>query len=104
MPGRAFGNHRVRLVLITALAVAVLVALAVAGVMTQRGDLASANEPQPKGFPASLRIDSEKGKCPKAEPDKLPPNALAGATNAALAYFEDVEGARRPVCRVRVPG
>ncbi len=34
-----------------------------------------------------------KSTCPTAEPDKLPPNALAGATNAALAYFEGIEDA-----------
>jgi hypothetical protein len=85
-----FGNHRSRFVLIAAVAVVVLVALAVAVVVTQRGDRASANEPQAKE-PTNLGIDLTH--CPKAEPEKLPPNALAGATNAALAYFEDVEEA-----------
>ena len=37
-----------------------------------------------KGSPASLGIDPMKGTYPKAEPGKLPPNALAGATEAAL--------------------
>lgn len=33
----------------------------------------------------SLGINPRKGTCPKAVPDRLPPNALAGATNDALA-------------------
>src|SRR5918999_5490509 len=90
---RAFRNRRSRLVLIVAVALVVIIALVAAAVVTQRGDRASANEPQAKGSPASLGIDPMKGTCPKAEPGKLPPNALAGATNASLAYFEGVEEA-----------
>lgn len=98
MLGRAFGDHRSRLVLITAVAMAVLVALAAAVVVTQRGDRASANEPraeEPRAEepPASLGIDPMKGTCPKVEPEKLPPDALAGATETALAHFENVEEA-----------
>jgi hypothetical protein len=74
---------------------AVLVALAAVAVATQRGDLASANEPQAKEPPTSLGIDPMKGTCPKVEPEKLPPDALAGATEAALdqvpSVFGDVE-------------
>ena len=70
---------------------AVLVALVFAGVVAQRDDRASAKEPQSKESLAGLGI--ELIHCPKAEPEELPPNALAGATNAALAYFEDVEEA-----------
>ena len=90
---RAFRNRRSRLVLIVAVALVVIIALVASAVVTQRGDRASANEPQAKGSPASLGIDPMKGTCPKAEPGKLPPNALAGATNASLAYFEGVEEA-----------
>jgi len=73
-----------------------LVALAAVAVVTQRGDPgASANEPQAKEPPPSLGIDPTKGTCPKAEPGKLPPDALAGATEAALeqvpSVFGDVE-------------
>lgn len=93
MLGRAFGDHRSRLVLITAVAMAVLVALAAAVVVTQRGDRASANEPRAEEPPASLGIDPMKGTCPKVEPEKLPPDALAGATETALAHFENVEEA-----------
>jgi hypothetical protein len=89
--GRAFRNRRSRLVLIVAVAIVALLALAAA--VIQRGDLASANEPQAKEPPTSLRIDPMKGTCPKAEPEELPPGALAGATEAALEYFEDVEEA-----------
>ena len=95
MLGRVFGDYRSRLVLIVAFAVAVLVVLAAAAVVTQRGDRASANEPEAKELRARVGIDPVKSTCPTAEPDELPPNALAGATNAALAYFErieDVEG------------
>jgi len=88
--GRASRNHRSRLILMVAVAVVVLVALAAVAVMAKRGDRAPANEPRAKE-PTSLGIDLMR--CPKAEPEKLPPNALAGATNAALAYFEDVEEA-----------
>jgi hypothetical protein len=88
--GRAFRNRRSRLVLIVAVAIAALVALAAAAVATHRGDRAPANEPQAKE-PTRLGIDLMH--CPKAAPEQLPPNALAGATNAALAYFEDVEEA-----------
>ena len=93
MLGRAFGNRRSRLILIAAVAMVVLVALSAAAVVTQRGDRASANEPQTKEPPASLGIDPMKGTCPKVEPEKLPPEALAGATEAALAYFEGIEDA-----------
>jgi hypothetical protein len=82
--GRALRNRRSRLVLIVAAVAAVLVALAAVAVATQRGDLASANEPQAKEPPTSLGIDPMKGTCPKVEPEKLPPDALAGATEAAL--------------------
>jgi hypothetical protein len=45
------------------------------------------------GMPSSVQaadagIDPEKGTCPKAEPDKLPPDALAGASETALGYLE----------------
>jgi len=90
------GNHRSRLGLISAVVMIALVALAAVAVVTQRGDPgASANEPQTKEPPASLGIDPTKGTCPKAEPGKLPPDALAGATEAALeqvpSVFGDVE-------------
>lgn len=92
MLGRAFRNRRSRLVLIVAAVTAVLVALAAAAVTTERGDLASANEPQAKEPPTSLGIDPMKGTCPKAEPEKLPPDALAGATEAALDQVPSVFG------------
>jgi hypothetical protein len=38
----------------------------------------------------TLRIDL--GSCPKAEPEELPPNALAGATEAALDQVPSVFG------------
>ena len=90
----ALGDHRWRLVLIAAVAMMALVALAAAAVMTQRGDPgASAEEPQTKEPPASLGIDLVH--CPKADPEKLPPYALADATEAALdqvpSVFGDVE-------------
>jgi hypothetical protein len=79
--------------LILAVVTAVLVALAAAA--TQRDDLASANGPQAKEPPTSLGIDPAKGTCPKVEPEKPPPDALAGATEAALdqvpSVFGDVE-------------
>lgn len=62
-----------------------LVALAAAAVVTQRDDPgASTKEP-----PASLGIDLVH--CPKAEPEKLPPDALAGATKAALDHVSSGE-------------
>ena len=93
MSGRAFEHRRYRLVLIVAVVTAALVALAATAVVSQRSDRVPVNEPPTKGPPASLGIDPTKGTCPKAEPETLPPNALAGATNAALAHFEDVEEA-----------
>jgi hypothetical protein len=99
----ALGDHRWRLGLISAVAMVALVALAAAAVMTQRGDPgASANEPQTKEPqtkepqakepPASLGIDPMEGTCPKAEPEKLPPDALADATEAALDQVPSVFG------------
>jgi hypothetical protein len=73
-----------------AVVMAAFVALIAAAVVVQRGDRASANEPQAK---EPLGIDPMKGTCPKNEPEKLPPDALAGATEAALAYFEGLEDA-----------
>jgi hypothetical protein len=87
-----FRDLRSRLVLIVAAVTAVLVALAAAAVATQRGDLASANEPQAKEPPTSLGIDPMKGTCPKAEPENLPPDALAGATASALDQVSSVFG------------
>ncbi len=92
MLGRASRNRRSGLVLIVAAVTAVLVALADAAVATQRGDLASANEPKAKEPPTSLGIDPMKGTCPKAEPEKLPPDALADATEAALDQVSPVFG------------
>src|ERR671917_1913672 len=40
--------------------------------------------------PTTLEIDL--GSCPKAEPEELPPNALAGATEAALDQVPSVFG------------
>jgi hypothetical protein len=88
--GRASGNRRSRLVLIAAVVTVAVVALAVAAVAIQRGDRVSANEPQVKGSPASLGIDLIH--CPKAEPEELPPDALAGATGAALDQVPSVFG------------
>ena len=95
------GNHRSRLGLISAVVMMALVALAAVAVVTQRGDPGASDnepqtkEPQAKEPPASLGIDPTKGTCPKAEPGKLPPDALAGATEAALeqvpSVFGDVE-------------
>jgi hypothetical protein len=75
------GNRRARLVLIAA--VVALVVLAAAAMVTERGDRASANEPQAKG-PPGLGIDLVH--CPKADPEELPPDALAGAVEAALDH------------------
>lgn len=46
---------------------------------------------------ADSGIDPRKGTCPKAKPDKLPPDAPAGASETALGYLgenfgEDAEG------------
>jgi hypothetical protein len=90
--GRASGSHRSRLILIVAVAMAAFVALAAAAVVSQRDDRASANEPQAEEPPASLGIDPMKGTCPKAEPEELPPDALAGATEAALDQAPSVFG------------
>jgi hypothetical protein len=90
--GRASRNRRSRLVLIVAAVAAVLVALAAAAVATQRGDLAPANEPHAKEPPTSLGIDPMKGTCPKVEPERLPPDALVGATEAALDQTPSVFG------------
>jgi hypothetical protein len=87
---RAFGNHRSRFVLIAAVAMMIIIALAAAAVVNQRGDRASANEPQAKEPPPSLGIDLTH--CPKAEPEELPPYALAGATEAALDQLPSVKG------------
>jgi hypothetical protein len=55
---------------------------------------ASANEPA-RIFGADPRHADprERPGCPKAVPQKLPPDALAGATRAALVYFENIEEA-----------
>jgi hypothetical protein len=90
--GRASGNRRLGLVLIAAVVIVAVAALAVAAVVIQRGDRVSANEPQAKGSLASLGIDPMKGTCPKAEPEELPPDALAGATEAALDQVSSVFG------------
>jgi hypothetical protein len=90
--GRVFRDRRSGLVLIVAAFTAVLVALAAAAVATQRSDLASANEAQSREPPTSLGIDPMKGTCPKAEPEKLPPDALAGATESALDQVPSVFG------------
>jgi uncharacterized protein (DUF1800 family) len=84
-------HRRSTLVPIVAAVTAVLVALAAAAVATQRGDLALANEPRAKEQLTRPEID--RMHCPKIEPEQLPSNALAGATNTALAYFEGVEDA-----------
>jgi hypothetical protein len=68
----------------------IIIALAAAAVVNQRGDRASANEPQAKEPPPSLGIDLIH--CPKAEPEELPPYALAGATEAALDQLPSVKG------------
>jgi len=88
--GRAIRNRRSRHVLIVAAVTVVLAALAAAA--TQRGDLASANEPHVKVPPTSLGIDPMKGTCPEVEPERLPPDALAGATEAALDQVPSVFG------------
>ena len=91
MLGRVLGNHRSRLGLISAVTMMALIALVAAVVLTQRGDPgASANEPQANEPPASLGIDLVH--CPKAEPEKLPPDALADATEAALEQIPSVFG------------
>jgi hypothetical protein len=77
---RTLGD-RPRVVLISA--VMVIFALVALVVVTQRGDRASAGEPQAGELP-SFGIDLIH--CPKAEPEKLPPDALAGATEAALDH------------------
>jgi hypothetical protein len=89
VPGRVFRNHRLRFVLIAAVAMVILVALAAAAVATHRGDRAPAKEPLAKEPPASLGIDLIH--CPKAEPEELPPDALAGATRAALDHVPSGE-------------
>ena len=86
-------DYRSRLVLIAAFAVAVLVTLG--AVVTQRGDRASANEPPAKEPRARVGLDPVKSTCPTAEPDELPPDALAGATDAALAHFQRASKAPR---------
>ena len=72
---------------------AVLVTPVAVVVITQWDDRSSANEPRANEPWARAGIDHMKSTCPTAEPDKLPPNALAGATNAAVAYFEGIEDA-----------
>jgi hypothetical protein len=95
------GDHRSRLALISAVAMMALVALAAAAVVTQRGDPGAstieaqttesrAKELQAREPPASLGIDLVH--CPEAEPEKLPPDALAGATEAALEQVPQVFG------------
>jgi hypothetical protein len=88
--GRAFRNGRSRLALIVAIVTAALVALAAAAVATQSGNRAPANEPQAKEPPRSLGVDLVH--CPKAEPEKLPPDALADATEAVLDQVPSVLG------------
>jgi hypothetical protein len=87
---RTFGNHRSRLVVTAIVAMVAIVALTATAVVTHRGDLAAANEPQAKGSPASLRIDLIH--CSKGEPEKLPPDALAGAPEAALDQVPSIFG------------
>src|SRR3712207_1732648 len=84
MLGRAIRNRGSRVIAIVAVVTAALVALAAAATTNQQSDRASANEPQAIEPPTSFGIDPMKGTCPKAEPEKLPPDALAGATVAAL--------------------
>ena len=69
-----FRDHR-KLFPILVVAVLAIVALVAVAMMIQRDGRASANEPQAEGARASLGIDPTKGKCPKAEPEKLPPKA-----------------------------
>jgi hypothetical protein len=55
---------------------------------------ASANEPAGIFGADPRHADPrERPGCPKAVPQKLPPDALAGATRAALVYFENIEEA-----------
>jgi hypothetical protein len=86
-----FRDHR-KLLPILVVAVLAIVALVAVTMMIQRDDRASANETQAEGARASLGIDPTEGKCPKAEPEKLPPDALAGATEAALDQSPSVFG------------
>ena len=81
-----------RLAPILAVAVVGVVALVAVAVMTQRDDRVSADEPRTEGPMASPGIHPKKGTCPKAEPEKLPPDALAGATRAALEQVPSVFG------------
>jgi hypothetical protein len=96
MIGRALGNRRSRLILIAAAAVAVLIALTAVVLAAQRDGAkqrATPEEPPTERPPSSLGIDLRR--CPKTQPEKLPPDALAGATEAALeqvpSVFGDVE-------------
>ena len=96
MLGRAFQRHRWRLISVAAIAVVALFAVVAFAMATQWGtQRTSAEKPPAKEPPPSLGIDPTKGTCPKAEPGKLPPDALAGATEAALeqvtSVFGDVE-------------
>lgn len=82
---RAFRYHRTKLVSITTLALATIVLSVATAVAFRGGDQGpigqGSNEPAGKP-PASLGIDLVH--CPNAEPEQLPPDALADAANAAL--------------------
>jgi hypothetical protein len=87
---RAFRNHRPGLALTAVVAIVAIATLVATAVVNQRGDRGSANEPQAEEPPPSLGIDLIH--CPKAEPEELPPYALAGATEAALDQVPSVFG------------
>lgn len=86
---RVLGNP---LWLVQISAVVVVVALIVAATLTGRSDRALVDASRAEEPPANLGIDPAKGTCPKAEPEKLPPDALAGATEAALDQVPSVFG------------
>jgi hypothetical protein len=88
---RAFQRHRWRLISVAAIAVVALIAVVAVAMATQWGIQRSAAEKPPaKEPPPSLGIDLIH--CPEAEPEDLPPYALADATEAALDQVPSVFG------------
>lgn len=78
---------RTKPILVLVVAAAILVAMAAAAGAAQRDGGMSRMLSSEQA--AASGIDPKKGTCPRAEPDKLPPDALAGASETALGYLEE---------------
>ena len=79
-------NTTKRILLLTVAVVAVVAMAAVAAAADRDGGFSGSLSGEQA---AGSGIKPEKGTCPRAQPDKLPPDALAGATVTALGYLEE---------------